>query len=68
VSKKRQWVGVGSFLAKITERMGITPCEPCERRKQALDNLVPRLYRIKSDCHGCGKDQVTQSSYLRSRR
>lgn len=30
----------GSAIARVTTAMGITPCEGCKRRRDALDGLV----------------------------
>jgi hypothetical protein len=33
--------GLGDVIARITSFLGITPCEPCRRRAEALNRLLP---------------------------
>lgn len=37
--------GLGDTIARITKRLGIEPCEPCEARRRALNARFP--YRGK---------------------
>jgi len=37
--------GAGDVIAGITNRLGIKPCTPCEARKQALNKMLPRVWR-----------------------
>jgi hypothetical protein len=36
-----QWRGLGDVIARIASFFGITPCEPCGRRAEALNQLLP---------------------------
>lgn len=33
--------GLGDAVARVTKAMGFTPCGGCERRRRALNDLVP---------------------------
>lgn len=33
--------GLGDVIAAATKAVGIKPCEPCRKRQQALNRLVP---------------------------
>lgn len=33
--------GLGDAVARVTKAMGFTPCSGCERRRQALNRIVP---------------------------
>lgn len=33
--------GLGDAVARVTKAMGFTPCGGCERRRQALNRIVP---------------------------
>ena len=33
--------GLGDAVAKVTKALGFTPCGGCERRRQALNRIVP---------------------------
>lgn len=33
--------GLGDLVAKMTKAVGIKPCEPCQRRQEALNSLIP---------------------------
>jgi len=37
--------GAGDAVAALTHAVGITPCTPCERRRQQLNGWLPRLFR-----------------------
>lgn len=37
----RKSKGVGDVIAKITESVGIKPCEGCKKRKEKLNKLFP---------------------------
>jgi hypothetical protein len=42
----RDSVGLGTVIKRVTTRVGIAPCSPCERRTARLDSLItfrPRL-------------------------
>lgn len=36
-------MGAGDVVAAATKRLGMTPCSPCEARRRALNQLVPRV-------------------------
>lgn len=36
----RRQVGVGDMIAYITKAFGVRPCEPCERRRQWLNQRL----------------------------
>ena len=38
---KRKPKGIGDTIASITSAIGIEPCEGCDKRKDALNNLMP---------------------------
>lgn len=33
--------GLGDVVAKVTKKVGIEPCEPCQRRRQWLNKYFP---------------------------
>lgn len=35
-----QSVGLGDLVAKVTTSVGITPCEPCEKRRARMNAWV----------------------------
>ena len=35
--------GLGDFVSSITQALGIEECEPCKRRKDALNKMFPWL-------------------------
>lgn len=37
--------GAGDAIAAATKRLGIDTCTPCERRRQQLNGLLPRVWR-----------------------
>ena len=37
--------GAGDLVARATKALGIAPCTPCERRRQALNQMMPRVLR-----------------------
>lgn len=39
--------GLGDTIARITKRLGIEPCEPCEARRRALNERFPYRQRTK---------------------
>lgn len=36
-----KWTGLGDVIASATKAVGIKPCEPCRRRQEALNRMVP---------------------------
>lgn len=36
--------GLGDAIAAATKAVGITPCTPCEARRRALNQAVPRFW------------------------
>lgn len=36
--------GLGDVVAAITKAVGIKPCPPCERRREALNKAVPNPF------------------------
>lgn len=41
--QKLESSGLGDFVSSITQALGIEECEPCKRRKEALNRLFPWL-------------------------
>ena len=41
--QKLEIAGLGDFVSSITQTLGITECEPCARRKAALNKAFPWL-------------------------
>lgn len=37
--------GAGDLVAGATKALGIQSCTPCEQRRMALNNLMPRFWR-----------------------
>lgn len=33
--------GLGDTVAKVTRVMGVTPCTPCQKRREMLNKMVP---------------------------
>ena len=33
--------GLGDVVAKVTKAVGIKPCGPCQKRREALNRMVP---------------------------
>jgi hypothetical protein len=38
---KPKMQGLGDVVARVTKAVGITPCEPCRKRQQALNQRFP---------------------------
>lgn len=36
-------LGAGDVIAAATKRLGVTPCSPCEARRRALNQAIPRV-------------------------
>lgn len=36
-------LGAGDLVAAATKRLGIQPCSPCEARRRALNQAMPRV-------------------------
>ena len=36
--------GAGDAIARATKALGIEPCTPCEKRRQQLNGLLPRVW------------------------
>ena len=47
--------GLGDTIAKITTALGIEPCEPCIKRKEALNKMFPYL---KKDVRELTEEEV----------
>lgn len=41
--------GLGDVIGKVTDALGITPCEDCLKRKAALNKMFPFLKTVKRD-------------------
>ncbi len=37
--------GAGDLIAKATGALGIKPCTPCKARQEAMNRLMPRVWR-----------------------
>ena len=46
---KEQGLGVGDLVAKLTKTFGIKPCAACEQRRQVLNRLRIRGWKISFD-------------------
>jgi hypothetical protein len=47
--------GLGDLIARVTSFLGIKPCEPCTRRAEALNSMVPfEKYEQESETHQQG--------------
>ena len=41
--------GLGDTVAKMTKAVGIKPCEPCKRRQEKLNRLLPYKKQVKKE-------------------
>lgn len=45
VSAAPTYYGAGDVVARATKALGIESCTPCERRRMALNQMMPRVFR-----------------------
>lgn len=45
VGMRHSHMGLGDLIAKVTQAVGIEPCQGCEERKAKLNKLFPRVMR-----------------------
>lgn len=39
------WLGAGDIIHAAAERLGIDGCTPCEKRRRAMNQALPRVFR-----------------------
>lgn len=44
-SPARGYYGAGDAVAAATKALGMQTCTPCEARRQAMNNLLPKVWR-----------------------
>lgn len=49
--------GLGDVVARVTKAVGIKPCGPCQKRREALNRLVP--FERKAPAAGVHPDAAT---------
>lgn len=38
------WIGLGTAISNLTQRLGIRECAGCKGRREILDRFVPRVW------------------------
>lgn len=59
-NQKPPVMGVGDILQKITNAVGISTCDECEKRKEALNNMFSFLKKTKRDLYQVEMEMLKQ--------